>query len=270
MYSSPKGSTTSATVATISAATMVLIVARRPITAMRPRRGEEDRAAETSAEPEPRDAPLDEPSGTAGRSATVYAVIAYLHGTARSADVLVTSGGVGYQVLCPRPLTPGEEVELEVVSQMLRTEIRLYGFTSLAERRLFRALVALPQVGPSAALALLRDIGAAAIAAAVGNGDAAVLSRAQGVGKKVAERVIATLQVPDMDLEEVPEPTPDAEEELVGYLMELGYARGQAQTAAAATDPTARVEARVAAAVRQLHAEEATSRPAATPLRRTA
>jgi Holliday junction DNA helicase RuvA len=124
-------------------------------------------------------------------------VIGYLNGTARAADLVVTSAGVGFEVTCPRPLTVGADVELYVHTSVRENGVSLYGFDQPVEREAFRALLAVNGVGPQAALALLRDVGVSGVAAAVNNKDPKALTKASGVGGKLAERIVALCAVGD-------------------------------------------------------------------------
>jgi Holliday junction DNA helicase RuvA len=70
----------------------------------------------------------------------------------------------------------------------------LFGFASLAERAIFRALVSVPNVGPRTAIAILGSVTIQELAAAVESGDVVRLSKVPGIGKKTAERLIVELK----------------------------------------------------------------------------
>jgi Holliday junction DNA helicase RuvA len=115
-------------------------------------------------------------------------------------DALIDVGGVGYEVRCGARtlgrLPPlGEAVTLHIESQWAdQIGLRLYGFLGREERRAFVALQEVQGVGPKAALAVLDVLGPGELAAAAQRGDKAAVSRANGVGPKLAARIVAELK----------------------------------------------------------------------------
>ena len=113
--------------------------------------------------------------------------------------VIVDVGGVGYEVTVgARTLTMlppvGEVVSLAIDTHVREDEIRLYGFGSEHERAWFRALQTVQGVGAKVALSVLGTLSAADLANAVALQDKAQVSRAPGVGPKVAARIVAELK----------------------------------------------------------------------------
>ena len=113
--------------------------------------------------------------------------------------VIVDVGGVGYEVTVgARTLTMlppvGETVSLAIDTHVREDEIRLYGFATEHERAWFRALQTVQGVGAKVALAVLGTLSAADLANAVALQDKAQVSRAPGVGPKVAARIVAELK----------------------------------------------------------------------------
>lgn len=108
--------------------------------------------------------------------------------------------GVGYIAYCPmRTLStlgaPGEAVVLFIETYVREDMIRLYGFASALEREWFRLLMNNVQgVGAKVALAVLSTLAPADLANAIALRDIAIVSRAPGVGKKVAERIVTELK----------------------------------------------------------------------------
>lgn len=173
-------------------------------------------------------------SAGAGGPGTVRAVIGYLKGTARGSRIVVTEAGVGYVVSSAVPLRDGVEVELVVTTVVREDAITLYGFATEVDQALFVALCKIPGVGPAMGLSLVRDLGAVEVVGAVGAGEARRLTRAGGVGPKVAEKILAMLVVPAEVAEaansaQAPRP---AVVELAGVLEGLGYDRATATAAA--------------------------------------
>ena len=115
-------------------------------------------------------------------------------------DVLIDVGGVGYVVRCGartlgRLPAPGDEALLHVETQWSEAQgPRLYGFLTREERRAFVMLQAIQGVGPKAALGVLDVLSPPELAAAVAREDKAAVARANGVGPKLALRIIVELQ----------------------------------------------------------------------------
>jgi Holliday junction DNA helicase RuvA len=115
-------------------------------------------------------------------------------------DALIDVGGVGYVVRCgsrtlARLPAPGDEALLHVETQWTEaTGMRLYGFLSREERRAFVLLQAIQGVGPKAALGVLDVLTPAELSAAAMRDDKAVVARANGVGPKLALRIITELK----------------------------------------------------------------------------
>ncbi len=113
--------------------------------------------------------------------------------------VILDVHGVGYQVHCPSrvlqtlPRT-GEAAVLSIETLVREDMIRLFGFSDDAEREWFRLLMTVQGVGAKVALAILGILKAGEIANAIALGDKATISRAPGVGKRVAERILSELK----------------------------------------------------------------------------
>jgi holliday junction DNA helicase RuvA len=160
--------------------------------------------------------------------------------------------GVGYLVQCSsRTLqalpSPGEAASLSIETQVREDAIRLFGFGDDAEREWFRLLLTVQGVGAKVALAILSAMGPGELASAVAGRDKAMLQRAQGVGARLAERLVTELKdkVPAFAgvdpliarlagaLEQrtgLPQPVADA----ISALVNLGYGQPQASAAIAA------------------------------------
>ncbi len=113
--------------------------------------------------------------------------------------VVVSVGGVGYDVLVPAPtagkLPPvGGKARLFTRMQVRDDSVVLYGFATQDERGLFDLLVTVTGVGPKVALSFLSVLAPDALRRAVAAGDVAALTMVPGVGKKVAQRVLVDLR----------------------------------------------------------------------------
>jgi Holliday junction DNA helicase RuvA len=182
-------------------------------------------------------------------------VIALIRGeiVARGSDhVIVDVRGVGYKVFVPRH-PAGDLVTLHTHQVVREDAQQLFGFESREELALFELLITVSGVGPRAALSLLSISSPAQLAAAIASGDAAALSRAPGVGKKTAERLIVDLKGkiarggPDREPMGLP-----IDDEAAAALQALGYSAAEAETALRAVPPagSASTEERVTAALR--------------------
>ncbi len=129
-------------------------------------------------------------------------MLAFLRGIlhAVSGDcVIVDVNGVGYLAQVPlstlsRLPPPGGEVVLHTSMVVREDGVSLYGFDTLESREIFRLLINVSGVGPKGALSLLSAITPGGLAAAVREEDAAILTGAPGIGKKIAQRIILELK----------------------------------------------------------------------------
>ncbi len=165
--------------------------------------------------------------------------------------VIVDVHGVGYVAYCStRTLaalpSPGEAVTLHIETYVREDMIRLYGFGSALEREWFLLLSNNIQgVGAKVALAILSTLSPADLSNAITLKDIAMVSRAPGVGKKVAERIVIELKNKAPAVAGAPSATTGLMQELgegvapapvadaVSALVNLGYSRDVAATAVA-------------------------------------
>jgi Holliday junction DNA helicase RuvA len=114
-------------------------------------------------------------------------------------ELLLDVMGVGYEVEAPMSTfyqlpEVGEDVVLHTHLVVREDAQLLYGFYSLAERRMFRSLIRINGVGPKLALTILSGISADEFSRAIFDNDVAALTRLPGVGKKTAERLVVELR----------------------------------------------------------------------------
>lgn len=131
-------------------------------------------------------------------------MIGYVNGrvvdrTERGSAVVLTVAvesadtSLGFDIRSSVDAAVGEKVEL-----FCHTEVTdIYGFATAKEREAFRALASVSGFGPSKSLAVVSALGFEGVVAAVTTGDADALSRAPGVGKRTAEKLLATIRVPE-------------------------------------------------------------------------
>jgi len=130
-------------------------------------------------------------------------LIARLRGTlveVQADHVVVDAGGVGYHVFCTLRAgarlheSLGDEVTLHVHTSVSDDAIRLFGFTSPDELRLFQLLIGVERIGPKAALGILGRAELPSMVRAIREGDVALVATVPGIGPKTAERVILELR----------------------------------------------------------------------------
>ena len=112
---------------------------------------------------------------------------------------VIDVGGVGYLVFCSaRTLghlgVRGDRCTVFTQQQVSETDIRLIGFASAAERDWFRLLTAVQGVGSKVALAILSALTTEELQRACAGGDSAMVARANGVGPKLASRIVNELK----------------------------------------------------------------------------
>lgn len=112
---------------------------------------------------------------------------------------IVDVGGVGYLVHCSsRTLAAlgevGEACTIHTELQVSENDMRLLGFADQGERDWFRLLTGVQGVGSKVALAILSALSTGELRDACGRGDAAMVARAQGVGPKLAGRIVNELK----------------------------------------------------------------------------
>jgi holliday junction DNA helicase RuvA len=156
---------------------------------------------------------------------------------------IVDVGGVGYLVFCSvrtlaRLPATGAPVSLLVETHVREDHIHLYGFAEAGERNWFRLLTTVQGVGARLALAILGVLGPDDLVRAIAAADKASLSRAPGVGPKLAARIAAELKdkVGSIALGPAATGLPEhgVEADAVSALVNLGYRRAEAYSAVAA------------------------------------
>jgi Holliday junction DNA helicase RuvA len=133
-------------------------------------------------------------------------MISYLKGTAiqiqtptsTRAILVLEVNQIGYELQVPQRMIMEVAIESEIQvfthQQVREDSISLYGFSSAAERDLFRQLISVSGVGASLAIALLDKLGLADTVSAIVTSNIQRLSTAPGVGKKTAERLALELR----------------------------------------------------------------------------
>jgi Holliday junction DNA helicase RuvA len=155
-------------------------------------------------------------------------------------EAVVDVAGVGYRLLIStsafeRLPAPGSPVRMRCHLHVREDAMLLFGFSDEAERNVFNLLIGVSGVGPKLALAALSAMSPAEIGKCITTGDAAMLTRIPGVGRKTAERLVVdlrdrfdTAQIGEEGEAGVPGPT-DARKDALSALEALGLSRKAAE-----------------------------------------
>lgn len=168
---------------------------------------------------------------------------------------MIDAGGVGYEIYTSlNSIQNAGEVGGKITAYThlyVREDTQdLYGFITQEEKNMFLTLLSVSGVGPKAALAILSAAPPSQFAAAVITGDVKTITKAQGVGPKLAQRIILELRDKmknvdlDIDLSDSGaeiQPT-DNMSQAVSALVALGYSEQEAKKAVEKTDGSLSVE----------------------------
>ncbi len=179
---------------------------------------------------------------------------------------VIDCGGVGYG--CRVTAYTAAQLKLNTPTKLYITEsikedaYDLYGFATREEQRCYELLTAVNGVGPKAALAILSSGGPQNFTLAVMTGDEKMLTAAQGVGKKIAQRIILELKDKiggthmELDFSGGPAAAPVQQNSNIGLataaLQELGYSPAEISVALKGADPNASTEDLIRHALRAM------------------
>ena len=177
-----------------------------------------------------------------------------------NSSVIVDVQGVGYEVAVPlgdyELALLNEPIKYYTYHHIREQSQELFGFSSLATKKIFELLISVQGVGPKAALAILSLGDSEIVRNAVASSDTAFISKASGVGKKTAERVVVDLH----DKVGLPTSLPAqgavtaaqvaSNDEALEALMALGFNLNDATRALEGIDPNLPTAQRVTEALR--------------------
>ena len=172
-------------------------------------------------------------------------MIAFVHGTAvdmTENSVIVEAGGIGYDIYMTGTdlsnIHMGEEVKIHTYFSVREDAMKLYGFRSKDDLQMFKLLLGVNGVGPKAAVGVLSGITADELRFAILSDDVKTLSKAPGIGKKTAQKLILELKdkmkIEDVFEDDIPadmngsDYDPDTGKEAVMALVSLGYSESEA------------------------------------------
>lgn len=183
-------------------------------------------------------------------------------------SVAVETGGVAFQCSTTLPTlkTIGEKGSTATLYTYLNVRedaLDLFGFATEQELECFKLLISVSGVGPKAALSILSELTPDKLALCLATGDSKSITRAQGVGPKLAQRVVLELKDKLAKGLELPADSPEIQAaglaaadgnaaEAVSALTMLGYSQSEAAMAVSKLDGDLPVEALIKQALKQL------------------
>lgn len=172
--------------------------------------------------------------------------------------IIVRSDNIGFKIfVLPSLNLESDEIELFTHLIVREDALNLYGFSSYKELELFELLITVSGVGPKAGMGIMSLADVETIKVAIAKGDASMLTRVSGVGKKTAERVVLELKskfaaFDRADLEKKSKEISD-ETDAMEALVSLGYSSLQAKKALSKISPEVEdVGKRIKAALKEL------------------
>ena len=177
--------------------------------------------------------------------------------------IVVEANGIGYEVFVPdnSPLylkKNNEEVKVLTVMIVKEDDVKLYGFSDKDSLALFRKLLTVSGVGAKGAMALLSSMPVNDLKQAIAFDDAVTLTRANGIGKKIAQRICLELKDKLGDISATAGVTlaevaaADEKGEAVDALIALGYSRSEAAAALAGAEDGLTTEDYIKKALKKL------------------
>ena len=181
--------------------------------------------------------------------------------------VVLSCGGVGYYAQCPASVAGalpgvGKEATLYTVMSVTENDVSLYGFATEEQQACFEMLTAVSGVGPKVGLAILSVMEPQRVVLAISAGDHKAFKAANGVGPKLAQRIVLELKdkvakgfVDGISLEDVAgaasgEPATQSASQAIAALVSLGYSQSEAALAISKIDATLPVEEIIKLALR--------------------
>lgn len=172
-------------------------------------------------------------------------MLAYISGTLMEVgqeDIIIECGGLGYQVTISSLdlamlKNKGETIKLYLYMSVRENDIRLYGFVTQEAKLFFQQLLNVSGLGPKGAMAILSAMPIHEMQMAILSGDVKSITKANGIGPKVAQRIIVELKdkikpehiMASPDLLDIHNRT--VAPGVIQALVELGYSQSEAANA---------------------------------------
>ena len=185
-------------------------------------------------------------------------------------SVAISCGGVAFQVqtslgTLKKIGSIGTETTVYTYLSVREDAMELFGFSDKEELSCFKLLIGVNGVGPKAALSILSEMTPDRLALCIATGDAKEIRRAQGIGPKIAQRIVLELKdkvARSLDTKTMDLSSPSSgggvisasgsSEEAVTALEVLGYSRTEAASAVAKADENLSVEEKIKFALKLL------------------
>ncbi|MBQ2116828.1 MAG: Holliday junction branch migration protein RuvA [Lachnospiraceae bacterium] len=157
-------------------------------------------------------------------------------------NVVIECNNIGYNIHVPASMIArlpgvGSTVKIYTYTSVKEDSFNLFGFLSKDELEMFKLLITVSGIGPKGALSIISEMGVNELRLAIISGDSKTISKAPGIGKKSAERIIIDLRnkvdiVSEQDNENVPImnafTNSDAKNDAIEALTSLGYSPTEA------------------------------------------
>lgn len=179
-----------------------------------------------------------------------------------SGYVVLDNQGIGYKIFTSGytlESISGSSVTLFTYLHVREDVFDLYGFSTKEELSMFLHLLSVSGVGPKAALSILSVMSPMGLATAIITGDAKTLTKANGVGNKMAQRVILELKDKLKNEDIIPDSlsidesiTGGSASEAISALMVLGYSQNDAKRAVTSVDQTLSTEEIITLALKKM------------------
>lgn len=155
--------------------------------------------------------------------------------------IVIENGGIGYEIFVPNAseayLSHQEEVLIYTTMVVREDDVSIYGFTDKDGLDMFKKLMTISGVGAKAALSVLSSLSPVELKKAIIFDDAVSITKAQGIGKKTAQRIVLELKDKIGNIVGLSEDnssvviTTDEKTEAIEALISLGYSRSEASEA---------------------------------------
>lgn len=199
-------------------------------------------------------------------------MIAFIKGTIEEVltdSILIDCNGVGYKVFMPssqieKIKNMQEKIKVHTYYYVREDQASLYGFMDKEGLNMFNMLIGVTGVGPKAALSILSAVPPSSLIISIITGDEKSLCKAQGVGKKMSQRIILELRdkLKDYNIaSSLPESdnvySENEDAEALGALLSLGYTKQEAAGALNKIDQSLTIEEKVKQSLKLLMRGEA-------------
>lgn len=155
-------------------------------------------------------------------------------------QIVINVGGVGYGVIVTDEfagsLKLGEETKLFIYEHIREVSHDLFGFRGIADKKLFEKLLSVNGVGPKMAISIMNLGTADELSSAIGSANVAYITRANGVGRKLAERITVDLKDGFAESALMSRIENKEQNDALAALISLGYHQSQAVAALSEVD----------------------------------